>query len=185
MNAKYLENTLIDFTVRHSQYDEHRNYVGMSQILRSESEILDNFRHGTPADDAARLKCYKGYQMERDLVTRCRAIWKNRITFRELEAYNGWVKGNPDFFFDESPCDCKSVLLDTHIPARNKIPQRSYWQMQAYLLFSQVNRGFLIYESRETGKIVVHTVYENSNIQAEIKLKLQRIVETLQSERLE
>lgn len=171
---------LIAHTVANSQYDSHRGYLGMSQIIADEAEILKKFRSETPATQEHQLKCYKGYQMEADLVKRCKQIWGDKITTgKELSAYNGMVKGNPDFFLNNKPCDCKSVLLDSHIPEPNKLPKRVYWQMQAYMLYAKENLSFVIYESRESGKLSVIAVRQNRHIQAEIELKFQRLVKAI------
>lgn len=179
MNPKNIEQQIIDYTIQHSQYDTHRNYVGMSQVIKTKEEIINDFLQGTEVDANHKLKCYKGYQMEKDLVNRCKSIWGERISHRELEAFGGIVKGNPDFFLDDYPVDVKSILLDEHFPEKRKIPKRSYYQMQAYLLYAKIGKGFLVYESRETGSIKVYVVYENINVQQEISLKIEEVVKSL------
>lgn len=179
MNPKNIEQQITDYTIQHSQYDTNRNYIGLSQVIKTKEEIINDFLQGTEVNESHKLKCYKGYQMEKDLVNRCKSIWGKRISHRELEAFGGIVKGNPDFFLDNYPVDVKSILLDEHFPEKSKIPKRSYYQMQAYLLYSKSKMGYLIYESRETGKIKVYSVYPNFKIQQDIAIKIEDIVETL------
>lgn len=90
-----------------------------------------------------------------------------------------WIKGHPDFGFEGYPADCKSVPLDEHFPSNGKLPRKVYWQMQAYMRFSETQKALVIYESRETGSIRHYWIRENASIQRQIYSKLKFVVDEL------
>jgi len=167
------------YTAANSNFDRTRPYVSMSHVTLSEEEIMALFLNGFEDSLAIRLRCYKGYQMERDLKERISKVFPDQVKFGiEIEAFQGMVLGHPDFFFAGYPADCKSVPLDEHLPG-GKLPRRVYWQMQAYMKYSLKSQALVIYESRETGRIMHYWIRENLAIQAEINHKLQRVVEAI------
>ena len=184
---------LIEYTVKHSNFETKRNYISLSHIALSVDEIVEMCVNGFEDSENIRLKCYKGYQMERDLLCRLKACFEpgrviSGAETPEINPYNGLVKGHPDFWFDGYPGDFKSVLKDDWLPDKIKefpycrLPHKVVWQMQGYMLFSNKDRGYVVYESRETGLIADYTVYRNINIQRQIEEKLEKIVERLKVE---
>lgn len=159
------------YTAKNSNYDVRRNYISMSHAALNLDEIVAQWNGGFEDSLHARLKCYKGYQMERDLMQRIIAVFGERIkTDVEYTAFDGLVQGHPDFEIDGLPGDCKSVLMDDWLP-KEKLPRRIYWQMQAYMLYSGKPRAVAIFESRESGKLVDFWIAENKKIQLEIDSK--------------
>jgi len=187
MEPKYLKNGVFSekiekYTIENSNFQSERDYISLSHIHLSVDEIINQFKAGFKDTVPIRLKCYKGYQMERDLVERIKAVWGERIkTDIEVSAFDGLVKGHPDFAFDNYPGDCKSVLMDDWIPKDGKLPRRIYWQMQAYMKYSEKDKSLVIFESRESGKLVDFWVKENRDIQNEIGEKLQQIIKVVSS----
>lgn len=168
------------YTAANSNFQPERNYISLSHIHLSAEEIINQFKEGFEDSIPVRLKCYKGYQMERDLMERIKAVWGARIkTDIEVSAFDGLVKGHPDFTFDDYPSDCKSVLMDDWFPKDGKLPRRIYWQMQAYMKYSGKDKALVIFESRESGKLIDYWVRANWNIQKEIDEKLQQIVKAV------
>jgi len=168
------------YTCANSNFQPKRNYISLSQIHLSVEEIINQFRGGFEDTIAGRLKCYKGYQMEKDLMQRIKSVFGARIkTETEIAAFDGLVKGHPDFTFNDYPSDCKSVLMDDWFPKDGKLPRRIYWQMQAYMKYSGKDKALVIFESRESGKLIDYWVRANWNIQNEIEQKLQQIVKAV------
>lgn len=168
------------YTLENSNFQQKRNYISLSHIHLSVDEIINQFKAGFEDTIPIRLKCYKGYQMEKDLMHRIKAVWGERIkTDIEISAFNGLVKGHPDFTFDDYPGDCKSVLMDDWIPKDGKLPRRIYWQMQAYMGYSGKNKSIVIFESRESGKLVDYWVRPNWTIQNEINEKLKQVIKSV------
>src|SRR5688572_27116849 len=121
-----------------SGFETRRDYISLSHVAQDQEEILKMFLDGFIDTHEIRRRCYKGYQMERDLLARIRAVFEFTggpfAPGGEIVAFDGLVKGHPDFRFEGNPSDCKSVPLDEHLP-EGKLPRRVYQQMQGYLLY--------------------------------------------------
>jgi hypothetical protein len=171
-----LARSLEEFTARHSNFQPKRHYISLSHIAIPEADILKQWFGGFDDSLQVRLKCYKGYQMEKDIVNRLIAIYGDRIqTEIEYSTRNGLFKCHPDFEFDEFPGDCKSVMLDSWLPEPGKLPRKVYWQMQAQMLYGRKDKAVVIYESRETGLLRDYWLKPNASVQAEIDAKVDRI----------
>jgi hypothetical protein len=169
-----------EYTASISNFDERRDYVSLSHVHLGADELVAQFQGGFQDGRDVRLKCYKGYQMEKDLVSRIRAVFGNRISDGgEISAFGGLVKGHPDFLFDGYPADCKSVLMDEWLPKDGKLSRRIYWQMQGYMKYAGKEKSLVIFESRENGRLVHIWVRPNLGIQNDIESKLQEVVKRI------
>lgn len=167
--------TLEQYTAQNSGFETSRHYVSLSNAASEPQQLIYDYFHGFTDGHLIRLRCYKGYQMERDLLQRmfqCLPV----ALHPEITAHNDMVKGHPDYLYDKQyPGECKSVPLDAHLPEK-LLPRKVYWQLQAYALYSNAPRAVAIYESRETGIIRDYWVDANPRIQTEIKTKYQFVV---------
>lgn len=177
MNSESIHNDLLKFTLSNSNFDLKRDYVSMSHIHLPVESIIDIYKKGFETSPVIKLKCYKGYQMEHDILNRLKKIYGDKIK-THIEYSLGYVKGHPDFELEGIPGDCKSVLMDEWLPT-NHIPKKVYWQMQGYLYLSTKLKGFLIYESRENGILKVLEVFKNDRIQNQIEQKINEISKIL------
>lgn len=167
-------------TAENSHFDTSRDYISLSQIVLKEEDLIGQSKNGWEDSMDNRLRCYKGYQMEKDLLVRIATVFGERVkTPVEIIAFGGLAKGHPDFTFDEYPADCKSVLMDEWLPKDHILPKRIYWQMQAYMKYSGKDRALTIFESRESGKLVDIWVRPNLTIQAAIDLKITNVIKAL------
>lgn len=171
--ATFLEN----HTCKISQFDTSRSYFSMSHCGKSIEDQWDMYINGFEDGPLVRLRCYKGYQMERDLRMRAKSAFPKEFEefHPELSAFDGLVKGHPDFLWEGNPGDFKSVLLDEYLP-KTKLPRKVYWQMQAYMFYAKKHSSLVIYESRESGQIVDYFVRENPSIQKEIDINFRILV---------
>lgn len=174
---------LMSLTSKRSQFQEKRNYISLSGAMLPVDDILSRYKNGYTATIKDRLKCYKGYQMEADLLKRIMSILPEDVTGEyEISYAGGLIKGHPDFKYMNDPGDCKSVLKDDWLPdSRNKLPKRIYWQMQAYMLYGKMQYGghdkaLLIFESRESGLIRDYWIRSNKFIQEEIQDKFNEVL---------
>lgn len=167
------------YTCDHSQFETSRDYISISHCGLTIEEIVNQHRKGFIDSKEIRLRCYKGYQMERDLKERIKATFDHRIRFDiEVSAFDGLVKGHPDFALDENPGDCKTVPLDEHLP-KERLPRKVFYQMQGYMLYMRKKSAIVIYESRETGKIQDYWITAHESIQREIDAKFQQVLRSL------
>ena len=177
-----ISESLLLYTAENSNYQLSRDYVSMSHASLTFEEIINQFRDGFPDSLETRLRCYKGYQLERDLMERLKNVFGNRVTTGiEYSAFDGMVKGHPDFCFDGFPADCKSVLMDDWLPKDGKISRKIYWQMQSYMMYGNKEKALVIFESRESGKLEDYWIRANKNIQTEINAKFSQVCKFLKS----
>ena len=173
-----IKEALIDYTERISNFDTKRDYVSLSHCYLPIEKILEQFTKGFYVNGKTKLKCYKGYQMEEDLKRRMKHLFSNRIKeAEEIVAFNGLVKGHPDFQFDNLLGDCKSVLKDDWIWDNGKIPNRVFYQMQGYMHYSDFKKSIIILESRESGLIQEYIINYNDRIGKEINEKMIQVKE--------
>lgn len=176
ISEKQIETALIKYTCEHSKFDVQRPYIGLSKIVESAEDIVAQINNGRNINIPGLLKCYKGYQMERDIIERLRAIYGDKITTgMTYTGYNELVAGHPDCEIDGYPADIKSVAKEEFLPD-GKFSSRVFWQMQGYMLFAEKNKSYLIYEARDTGAIRVYVVEANRTVQAQIKEKIEKII---------
>lgn len=162
-------------TIAESCFDARREYIGLSQLADCPRSIVRKFIDGHSAGVREMLRCYKGYQMERDLVRRLQVAFPGRIKLGgTISGYGGQVQGHPDFSLDGFPGDCKSVNLDEHLPV-NRLPRKVEFQMNGYMYFSKTARSYVVYESRQTGLIRVYDVVPSAEIVRTILNKIDLI----------
>lgn len=178
---KEIEQNIIRNTLAQCGFEKHREYISLSSMGMPIDEIWSLYKNGFTADEKSMMKCYKGYQMEDDLVRR--VIESNPdIEFETnssiiLDEFDG-VKfmGHPDITGDGIPFDCKSVLKDDWLPESWKnVSRKIKFQIQSYMLAMNSERGVLIYESRESGLIRVIEIRKNQEIIDEIKSKIEEL----------
>lgn len=167
------------YTAANSNFETKRDYISMSHSSSTIEEIVNSWRNGFEDSHVIRLRCYKGYQMEKDLVDRVVRTFPSEVTLhQEITAYGGVVKGHPDFNFNLFPSDVKAVPLEEHLPGY-KIPRRVYCQMQAYMLYSNQPKALVIYEARDSGKIQHYWIEANEKVQNEIDAKFREVIRIL------
>ena len=174
--ADQIAAAVMAWTAANSGHQEHRDYIGLSHAAQTIEEMLADY-NGFVADDAQKRKYYKGYQMEADPLRRLRLVFGDRVQpGGEISAFNGFVKGHPDFRFDGWPGDCKTVPLDEPLPEPAHLPRRVFWQMQAYMLYAPAEKSLVIYESRETGLLRAFWLHPVWPIQDQINENFESVV---------
>lgn len=179
----YISEQLEAYTASNSNFDTSRPYISISHCIDPVEKMVETFSMGFEDTLKIRLRCYKGYQIERDMISRLRACFPEKIELdAEIKAFNDLVQGHPDFLFDGLPGDIKSIPLDEHFPfsAPNKrIPARVYWQMQGYMLYMRKEKALVVYESRESGFIRDFWISSNPAIQRKIDDKFKEAVNAI------
>lgn len=169
-----ISEVLESYTASISNFEPTRNYISLSNAV---ADVKDLMKMKFEDSLLIRLKCYKGYQMDRDLLERItKVFYPHILRSPEITAFDGMVKGHPDFLFDGFPADCKAVPLDEHLPV-DRVPKKVYWQM--YMLYSSRAWALVVYESRESGRIKHFWIPANSTIQQVIDVKYRTVVETI------
>lgn len=194
MNAADLQRELLDYTLAHCGYGEHRGYLGMSQISKCPRRLFFEVKDGSPSDVASNLRCYKGYQEEKDILARvslvveglgAKVIMTDEV--RELCASDERFLGHPDgelIALDGSwrmLIEIKSTLQEAldKIIEKARIPIPHWWQVQCYLHFGDWERAFVIYEARDTGQIYVYPVRRDRRWGEQCERKARLVLKAL------
>jgi hypothetical protein len=166
---------LEDYTAKISRFELKRSYLSLSHISLDDDEILSQWFNGFKDSHLTRLRCYKGYQMERDLINRVIALYGDTNVKLNVEVKAGSLwKGHVEMLLHDIPTDCKSVPLDAHLPI-DRVPRKVFMQMQAYMLYGKWDLGRVIYESRESGVIREYMLQPVTSVQAQIEAKRKRV----------
>ena len=155
-----LEKELIDITKKLSGFEKKRNYISLSHISECPRKIINNYKNGYRTNDKMLLKCYKGYQEEKDLKRRIKLLYPDFIETREISVHDGLVKGHTGGELRGILIEIKSIGKDKYLPV-NSISTKNYWQIQAYLYFGKYKKCNGVYESRESGLIKVMEIFPN------------------------
>lgn len=188
MDAKVLQSKLIDYTISRAGFDEFRGYIGLSQLDKCLIEVWNQFYKGYSADNLALLKCYKGYQMEADMIRRLQMVTGDDFipgASRNISAYDGLLQGHPDGWLNGKPLDIKSVAYDAYLPADvTAVSFKIKMQMQAYLYYAPASVGYLVFESRESGIIRVFEMKAERYYQKIIETKVPELIAAIRERRL-
>ncbi|MES2620208.1 MAG: hypothetical protein V4615_05080 [Bacteroidota bacterium] len=177
-----LHDELMKATIATSRFEESRDYISLSNIFKPVDELLNDYNHGYTTNDEGKIKCRMGYWMEEGLMQRLLKIGGVKPSRAiEVPNTNGLIKGHPDFFWGNVPGDCKSFLLDQYLPEPNKLSRKIYWQMNAYMLYSNTDSSIVVCESRESGMIKTIQVRRNAQVCALIDDKVRAIFQQLKS----
>lgn len=157
---------LEQFTASISNFDTERDYISMSHAGLDLPDLIKTIDNGFEDSISIRLMCYKGYQMEKDLLARIsKKFPHNVITTVEYEAYDGLVKGHPDFLFNGYPGDCKTVPLEEYLPENERrLSRKIFYQMQAYMLYGKKDKALVVMEARDTGKLRDYWLVANRSV---------------------
>ncbi len=172
------------YTASISNFQTKRNYVSMSHAVENADTLLNQYYNGFADSLDIRLRCYKGYQWERDLMERLAKTFPQSVYYDpkqeiELTAFDGLVKGHLEASFDDYPLDGKTVPLDEHLPKDGKVSRRIYWQLNAYMLYSHKEKALAVFESRESGHLRDFWIRENKSIQSAINDKFTLVTSAI------
>lgn len=183
--ANKLQQALVAHTVANSGYESKRDYISLSGIYDDVDAIIKRYTTHQEVTPSKATRCYKGYQMEADLLKRLRAVTEelgySLETGTEVQiGSTGLFKGHPDFVLNGQPGDIKTVSQWEHVPKQAAdIPARVKYQMNAYMLASGTQYSYVIYESRDSGFIRVFLLYRDETICNNILYKIAIITSKL------
>lgn len=190
MNAVDLREALEHYTVRNSGHEDQRNYLGMSQISKSEEELLrictgDQWLPGL----RDHLRLALGHVFEADMKDRLEGVFSDlgievySLEGETLEAdFDSRFKGHTDGWLkwqgEEVLIEIKSTFDEKlqRIISERRIPRSDYDQVQMYLHHGGFQRAFVIYIARETGRMWVHEVTQSPGMIERLNTKARRVL---------
>jgi hypothetical protein len=181
MSQNTLLSSLVNWSVEHSGYDPHRSYLGLSSIADCPVEIYDRYMHGgKPNGVTGHLLTRLSYELEGVLIQRLSAMQLYQPA-PEIAVFNGLVRGHPDGFIGPDLLEIKTLAHEEHIPTDGRVPRRIYWQVQAYLHYTNRMKAQVLYLARANGALEIIPVSYNQHIAAEIIAKLETLVDCVQA----
>lgn len=181
MLSTQLQSAIIDFTTRvSSRHQERRNYIGLSSIGECERVIYDLYTHGVSHSLQARLKDAMGYALEDVLIARLTEMGLYRPA-SPIVLYDGLVQGHPDGEVDGDLLEIKTIESAKWLPEPSRLPNRVFFQVQAYMHYAGYGRAHVLYLARDTGEMRVIGVSHNDNIAEKINAKIARLVSAVKT----
>ncbi|MCP1384858.1 hypothetical protein [Runella salmonicolor] len=180
-------NTLIkdltDWTRQHGGH-EKRSYLGLSQLHKSEDDLLSELINGTPdIDDDSVLLLSMGYVIENDIRRRLQGIGVAiPDTQKEIVAhYDARVRGHIDGLtcMPQQIYEIKSTKQEKldYIIQSNKLPTKDFMQIQAYLHHGKYKSCLVLYVARDTGKFWMKELWYIPAIGRQIEEKARRVLQ--------
>lgn len=179
MKAEDLERILIDWTLRHSGYDEHRNYIGLSGIADCPQIIYHRYFNETPASNGLKLRTRYSYEIEANLIDRLKGLGIYKERKNPITAYGGIVQGHIEGEVSGSLLEIKTVPLAEHLP-NGSVPRKVYWQSQAYMYYGAYPETLCLYFARDSGQFKVFDLWPDHRIMMDIDRKIQNLIIAIQ-----
>lgn len=175
-----LETRLITWTVNHGRLNNRERYIGLSKIGECPRQVYQTyFHHGLRTDAEQLMKFYIGYASEDDVVLRLKAIGDYRDG-EQISMFGGMVQGHTDGSLEGKLIEIKSVGRESYLPD-GRLPDRVWWQVQAYLRYTHYTSAWVIYLARETGRLKVFDVPEDRNMGKRIHNRVHALVRAIEN----
>ena len=173
-----LQTALIHYTAHHPWLEPHRTYIGLSGIADCPRILYDKYLRSAGNSEHGNTKLltyYMGYAMEADIISRLQAIGDYQPSI-EISLYDGLVKGHTDGSFNSDLLEIKSVALTEYLPRNGRLPDRVWWQVQAYMAYTQFTQTQVVYIARDYGELMVIPVRFSRAMQTKVENKIDRLV---------
>lgn len=181
-NPSEIEKLLIQWSVKNSGYDEHRDYIGLSTIGDCPCLIYNRYFNRTGISTAEHLKTRYAYEIERLIKERLQQIGLYSPG-KEISIHGGLVRGHTDGKIGGSLLEIKTLPRTEYLPTSPMhISTKIYWQIQAYMLYGGYSVTTLIYFARDDGQFKVMVVSRDESLQSQIDQKIVSLVEAVQKQ---
>lgn len=185
MKSTVLQSTLVNWSVIHSGHDDRRPYIGLSGIADCERVIYERYMHGVSATITEKLKIRLAYDLEAVIIERIKSVGIF-VPGKEISLHDGLVKGHTDGFI-ALPRDgldlleIKTLEQEAWIPRPPRLPNRIFFQVQAYLHYLELRHAHVVYLARDTGAIRVIGATHNPTIARRIDHKIASLVHAVRN----
>jgi hypothetical protein len=94
-----------------------------------------------------------------------------------ISLHGGLVQGHTDGVIrPDALLEIKTVAREEWLPKDFRLPGRVFWQVQAYLHFTERRLAQVVYVARDTGMVQVTGIRVNPSIGREVEEKVGRLV---------
>jgi len=177
MNAAELQQTLLDWSVKHSGYEDHRNYIGLSGIGDCPKIIFRRYFNSSVIQVKEHLRTRYSYEIEGIIKERLRKMGILAIG-KDISAHLGRVQGHVDGVVAGKLLEIKTVPLAVDLPFV-RIPWKVYWQVQGYMHFGGYDETLIIYFARADGTFRTFEVLADPMVAVEMDAKIKSILECI------
>ena len=181
MLTRDLQRAIMNWTVQHSGHEQHRPYIGLSEIGDCDRVIFDRFLNGGCMNIGEHLRTRISYELEDAIKIR---LQKMSLHFREaveISLYDGLVRGHPDGMIgDNDLIEIKTLAMESHLPAGVHISNRIWYQVQACLHYTHCDWCHIIYLARENGAMRCVGIHYKPSVGEHIEAKVARLVTAVQ-----
>lgn len=168
------------YITSNSKFEEHRDYLGMSQLNKCPRILYTEFTLGSVADPLAHRMAYAGYEQEKcilDMLISCHvAQWSPRELVAPFDhRFRGHIDaetmdGDLLEFKSTSTHRWKKVIEDNRPLFSHAV------QVQMYMLYGGYKRSFVVYRNRETYEHLVFEVKPDARMQHRYEEKAKIIL---------
>jgi hypothetical protein len=175
-----------EYIATHSNFDTHRDYLGMSKISGCPRQVVNEYLYGTPPSELAHRMSYAGYEQERMVREMLFGAGIARLATREIVSpFDARLKGHIDAETVEGDLlEIKSVSVERF---------RKLWtddrpllshniQVQLYMRYGSYRNCLIVYRCRETYEHLVFDVRYNAGQAEKYEAKAKRILEAIDSD---
>lgn len=175
-----LETRLVNYTIHHARVANRDLYIGLSRIGECPRQnYFLYFTHGLgQRTESEMMKFYIGYASEDDVVLRLQALGEYHPGIH-ISMFDGMVQGHTDGSFDGRLVEIKSIPDEAYLPKDGKLPQRVWWQVQAYLRYTAFTEAYVIYLARDTGRLRVYEVGEDKEMGRRINNRVHALIRAI------
>ena len=143
-----LQDQLIAYIVRESRHIENRGYIGLSAIGDCPRVIYDRHMTGDHVSPEARIKHAWAYNIEGIMTEYLMQMGLYRRV-SEICLHGGLVQGHPDGEINGELLEIKTVEVSNFLPIPPRLPNRVFYQVQAYMHYLGYKRCHVVYISRD------------------------------------
>jgi hypothetical protein len=180
MLSTALQDQIVDYIARESRHVDDRGYVGLSGIGDCARVIYDRYFTGDRASQEARIKHAWAYNIEGIMTEYLMQMGIYRRV-SEICLHDGLVQGHPDGEISGELLEIKTVEISDHLPIPPRLPNRAFYQVQAYMHYLGFQRCQVVYISRDIFHIRVIGVSYAPAIGQRIEAKVARLVQAIQT----
>lgn len=179
MKSQLLQSALIDYLARNSRHESHRRYIGLSSIADCDLVLYDRFFRGQQVTVGEKLKHFLAYEIQ-DILTRCISDSFQYIPSQAIGLHGGLVQGHTDgalvFENQTDLVEIKTIERESYLPIPGqRLPNRHFYQVQAYLHYTGLIHAHVIYLARDTADLRVVGLTYNQTVGRQIAAKVDRL----------
>jgi hypothetical protein len=183
MNATTLENKINSYIAEHSNFDERRDYLGISHVSGCQRRAYTNYINGMSIDENTRRMSFAGYEQEQSIRTMLNGVIHDNGK-EVIAGFDKRLRGHVDgVTVDYDLIEIKSVTVKKFqkIIETGKALHEHFAQCQLYMRYGSIQKGFIIYRCRETYEHKVFQIPYLEQIAEKLEEKARRILTAIDS----